>query len=798
MRWTRPLVCAPLISLLSVMVLAKPPDSRQVQPIKRIVIFEIDGLGADHLYHTMQEIDPATGKSRLPWFSRIFAENGTVFENFYTRGISLSAPSWSMLDSGHHTVIRGNVEYDRFTGQIYDYLNFFPFYLGYARKKEVDMPGVTVLSRAGIPLLVDSFRSDQRFQSFQLFQEGVRWTTLRNTLARRISSKTLFAAIETGTSPSLSGLLAEQTEAELLAHIGNPDIAYLDFFTGEIDHDAHASNAPAALLSAMKAADALAGRIWTAIEASPLAHQTLFVTVSDHGMNNVPDVHSQAFSLPDFFNSEAGGTHHVLTNRPQLSDYKIRGLDPLVQRVITSSTASFYLKNEADHYPTAWLDLDGNERAAVHLRNSDLNKIQILLQELAKQDLPPSIRKAAAWYLRDIIESHRAIWTQRLQAMTDELSALHNAIEARKQQLAAEPDRFTHAQWEQGEDKHILRLRTQYEDWQTEYAAYSNYLLHLRALLSFEPDERKPFHGRVAELVPEMMLGDSNTAWDLRHYVVGPAAFGLVLRPDGRLDEQRSFRYCDYPALLSAQRVRNNPQPALSSQPVDFMAMRLVGFVPRDAPDAVNAYWLYGSEDKQLLILTDGLGRIQVRPVCIEMPDFKTMRLASTSWKPGLPLHLFEDPDLHLPPGEDRAAWLSAWHSEREWFEAIHLCHYSNAVIGIVEELSPVGDQVLSAWPRNPVMLEYEKRRRELVQPDFDVFAADHWNFNVRNFNPGGNHGSFFRISTHSVWMMAGPGIPAQQITEPYDSLNFASTVFNLLGKKPPMPDRVIPVREPN
>ncbi|MBV9674732.1 MAG: hypothetical protein JO185_00240, partial [Acidobacteriaceae bacterium] len=105
--------------------------------VRRIVILKIDGLTGDLLYRTMREADPATGKSRLPWFSHIFAENGVVFENFYTRGISLSAPSWSMLDTGQHTVIRGNVEYDRYTGRVYDYLNFFPFYIGYARKRQI-------------------------------------------------------------------------------------------------------------------------------------------------------------------------------------------------------------------------------------------------------------------------------------------------------------------------------------------------------------------------------------------------------------------------------------------------------------------------------------------------------------------------------------------------------------------------------------------------------------------------------------------------------------------------------------
>ena len=85
---------------------------------------------------------------------------------------------------------------------------------------------------------------------------------------------------------------------------------------------------------------------------------------------------------------------------------------------------------------------------------------------------------------------------------------------------------------------------------------------------------------------------------------------------------------------------------------------------------------------------------------------------------------------------------------------------YSNGVIGITEFFSPVGANVPGPPNISPVLLRYERRRRELVQPDFEIFATDHWNFNVRNFNPGGNHGSFLRISTHSVWMMEGTAYP--------------------------------------
>ena len=66
-------------------------------------------------------------------------------ENFYVRGMSLSAPSWSLLDTGRHLQIRGNVEYDRYTLRVYDYLNFLSFYFGYPISRHIDMPGVELL-----------------------------------------------------------------------------------------------------------------------------------------------------------------------------------------------------------------------------------------------------------------------------------------------------------------------------------------------------------------------------------------------------------------------------------------------------------------------------------------------------------------------------------------------------------------------------------------------------------------------------------------------------------------------------
>ncbi|MGH9800598.1 MAG: hypothetical protein ACRD82_09560, partial [Blastocatellia bacterium] len=88
---------------------------------KRVVVIKADGLSYDHIERFVAERNPATGESLLPAIKRVFYDNGTVLRNFYVRGISLSAPSWSLLDTGQHLQIKGNVEYDRFTLRTYDY-----------------------------------------------------------------------------------------------------------------------------------------------------------------------------------------------------------------------------------------------------------------------------------------------------------------------------------------------------------------------------------------------------------------------------------------------------------------------------------------------------------------------------------------------------------------------------------------------------------------------------------------------------------------------------------------------------
>lgn len=757
--------------------------------VKRVVIIKIDGLPENVLERELSRINPITHRSTLPWMDRIFMQSGTRIDNFYVRAISLSTPSWSLLDTGQHLQIHGNAEFDRYTGHVYDYMNFFPFYLGYARSHKVDMPGVEVLDDQKVPLLIDHFPYPAVFQSFELYQRGVHWKTLEDALPHHFSRGLRELLDEWTLGFELASSVQEETERDLIAKLSDPSVEYLDYFTGDFDHIAHATSDVAAQRMVLQRIDATIGRIWTAIQASPLASQTMLVTVSDHGMNTEPGVYSQGYDLLHFFNSRAGGAHHVLTNRHPLDEFKLRGLNPFVSEVVTASDESLYLKGEADDYPTAMLDLDGNERAAVYLRNSAFNMLQILAKEINRSGIDPSIRRAAIAGFFRVVDGHRSEWQATVRQISGELDALRRAIEQRRLQVASQPKKWTQQERDAGLDKAARRLAVQLDSWREQERTYSAYVRALSQLLVLEPNDFDHRKLTAENLIPRRVLGDFNSVYDLANYVAGPAPGGLILAADGSLDFARSFERVDYPPVLTGLSVRNNVQAAVGSHPVDFIAMRIpkaeFAFPAADAPTG-DPIWLYASEERQALILSRGsdLRYLPIRGLHQDAPG-GPVHFERANFAPGFPLHFFEDDNLAVPSG-DREAWLSAWHSDLDWLRAAHRTAYSDAVIALHEQFLPPLLPQHTNDADAALLARFNQRRRLLAEPDFLIFANNHWNFNVRNFNPGGNHGSFLRISTHAVLLFAGgadTGIPRHlQVEEPYDSLSLVPTILNLMG----------------
>ncbi|HEX8853560.1 MAG TPA: alkaline phosphatase family protein, partial [Pyrinomonadaceae bacterium] len=769
----------------------------------RVVIIKVDGLPQDRLEEFVRERNPRTGKSQLPWIEEIFYRKGTRLANFYVRGMSLSAPSWSLLETGQHLQIKGNVEFDRFTLHSYDYLNFIPFYLAHAGGKRVDMPGAELLDELGLPLLIDAYPYDERHMSFQLYQRGTRWTTLQRGLQNRFTSRAprdLFDEWITGFEAR--GIVMEQLERELLEKLKDPAIRYLDYYTTDFDHAAHHNRDRATHLQAMRHLDALLGRVWTAIRQTPQAADTALVLVSDHGTNTDERVYSQGFNLVKLLGTADGGGHHVITKRRLMNDYSLKGIYPLIPLITTTTDESFYLKGRSTAYPTALVDFDGNERASIHLRDSDLNLLHILFEQLRRKDLSEDVRRAANEEFFAVIERRREEWQRTLDELTAEVGALDRVIERQSALVAALPKKWTKADSDAGRDQAARRHSARLDSWMGDSRDYKEYARTLSNLLSLRRESFAPQSLRVEDFIAKGAMGERNSIGQLQNYVVGLSPHGLTLDARGRLDAGGSFARVNYFSLLAGVSVRNNVQPGVSSRPVDFVAVRVPrqqirGALAGEEMRAEEVVWLYGAPERQALILsrTDERGRLLLRylPVANLRQDAEGhITFERVGWREGVPLRMWEDARLQVPAGATREAWLNDWHTDEEWLRAAHRTEYSNAVVGLHEQLAR---HTTEATDRDApgisdderLIRRFRERQRLLVETDLLILANNHWNFDVRGFNPGGNHGSFFRVSTHSTLMLSGgerTGVPrGLAIAEPYDSLSFIPTVLALTGQ---------------
>jgi Type I phosphodiesterase / nucleotide pyrophosphatase len=747
--------------------------------VERVVVVKADGLSPALIEQYLNR--PEDPRTPVPWMAYIFAQHGVWFENFYSRGLSLSAPSWSILDTGRHLEIRGNVEYDRYTLNAFDYLNVFPAYFARGTAHQMDMAGVELLDEHHIPLLIDRFPYGAWYQNAQLLQRSVNWDSMQGALKRTFSAKSVRDVVdEWQVGWQFAASWSRENEERLVADLNNPKIQYLEFFSGGFDHVAHLTNDRVSQMHEVQLVDELVGRLWTAIRKSSLADSTGLVLVSDHGMTTGPDIISQGYNLVDWFTRRAGGAQNVLTNRHPLEEFKIKGMNIFVDKVVTPASESSYLAGTGDQYPTVMLDLDGNERASVGLRSNAFNRLHLLLDQLLRKGVTGPVRAAAVAAFFEALAVVRTDWRRDLAELKAATTDLGDRIDAQQRLLAALPKKWTPDQIAAGLQDDGDRQRRRLNVMRDDVALYTKYAATLTRLLDLTPAALDAGKLKVADLIPTSSLGPANSLWDIRHYVTDVGPDGLVLTPEGRLDWARSVRTTDYLPALAAISVRNNVQDGVGPRPIDFTALRV--------PDSDNreAIWLYRDEEHQALIrFKEGMLRYQ--PIArLEARQDGAVVFQERDWAAGFPLEIFEDPNFAVPAA-DRATWLAQWHSEEDWLRVVHRTRYSNGVIGLTEEL----------LTGSPAATPYLALRRRLRRTDLLVLAYDHWNFNARGFNPGGNHGSFFRTSTHAVLLVAGgkdTGIPQRlRVETPYDGLSFAPTILKLMGRpEPDLPGALI------
>ena len=771
-------------------------SASSAQAVKRVVIVKLDGLPAYYLDRFVKQTDPKTGKSILPWMEEIFYKNGTRVPNFYSRGMSLSGPAWGQLDTGQRLQIKGNVEFDRFTLHAYDYLNIIPFYTEYGlSKRKADMPGTEVMDQLGIPLLSDAFNYKNRYTSQQLFQRGNNWEVIASGFLKLYPGNPTDLIDEWTLGIDFLNMTINQAERDIVDKLNTrPDIDYFDYYDASFDHASHSNNDTASRLAALKKLDGVIGRIWVAIQNSSRAKETAMVVVSDHGFNSDPKVYSQGYSLIKMLGRPAGGGHHTGTKRRLMLDYSLKGLYPFVPVIKTHAEESFYLRDQSSNYPTALLDFDGNERSSIHLRNSDLNLLHILLQQMNSRGITPPVYAAAKDAFFDVVERHRAEWRRTGSELGEEMDALRRWIALQEKAVAALPKSFTADDIATGKDKEARRAAGLLDIAIREEKQYRMYAAMLANVTGLSRENFDAHRVKIEDVIAPGAMGEANTIDQLQNYIVGISRNGLILNADREINLERSFIRINYFELLRSQRVKNNVQDGISNRPVDFVAVRLpseatstdIGKVTSD-----HSIWLYGDENKQAIIQTrmDENGVASYRYQAVS--GLRQNADGSIIFKPqtvaaGFPLRYFEDPNFAVSI-DGRAAWLAGWHTEAEWMAAIHRTKYSNALIGLHEQLDRHPIPESDTTPTDGLLLRFRHRQRQLTEPDLLILANDHWNFDVRGFNPGGNHGSFFRVSTNSTLMFAGgseTSIPrGLTVEQPYDSLSFVPTILRMMAK---------------
>lgn len=760
-------------------LLAASPGAVVGSPAKkRMVVLRFDGLPPYLIDEYIDQTDPATGKPFLPWIKHIFYERGARLNRFFTRGLSVSGSSWTSLMSGQDLVIKSNVEFDRATTRVEDYLNIVRYYYDYTKKQSKwESRAVEVLDEAGIPLAADAYDQQQRYIAASMFQRGIQWGELLIPLKAKFTTQPRDLVGDFLLGFDWHEYYLGEWERKMIAKIEHSDELYIDYYNPIFDETLHGDRSRETARRVLKEVDLFIGRVYTAVLRSPLANDTVLVVVSDHGFNRDDSKYSQGFNLGRYLLTREFGAHHLLTKRYILSAYAYKTtFTPFASEATTESSQSYYLKGRKE-YVTAALDYDGNERAALLLRNADWNRLHMLWGALRQPQLGPDMRATLAGEFFDIAEAAKPVWRQELRGLDEEIAALSRKAEETRSEFERVRKKVSVPVWR--------KLKAKAENFELYANSYRRYSRALHLLLGIQRPDFDFAKMRIEDFIPPHSLGPRNTAGDL-------LAYPVALNPDG------SFLTIDYPELLASQKVRNNVQPGISPQPVDFMAHRIPyaeisGSLKAAGLDiAQDVVWLYGDRQHQAFLLLelspDGTRRLRYVPVRnVHSPKAGQVAFEVANFEEGFPLHLWEDSSFVV--NGSRLQFLENFHTEAEWRQALASTRYALSVTGLyalLERPDRYYETFKTQSEDDRLVERFYNRSRNHTEPDLHILASDGWNFDVKGFNPGGNHGSLFQKSLRSTLMFWGGDhiniARGKAVDEPYDTLSFLPTLFEAAG----------------
>ena len=807
----------------------------------RLVLIKVDGLPPDllaalsvpeqedywqrlhyapDLRRALRFYQEETGRSIvLPNIRHYFFEDGVYVENVFSETLTLSPCSWALIDTGQPSVIKGHATFSRDTCHLRYHLDGVRDTLDAIRRGDSRTAALWNLDQIGMSLMSDGFDPDRVWSGPQIYrrtgnkalllESGKQWLHNNETgvpgIARSHLSRLVTGIDYTEFAQEMSGIMTARKilQKDLL---GQERYDYLSPILTLIDHQQHVDPHPANLIHWSVKLDREVGRIFEAVERSSRKSKTIVAMVSDHGSEIQPGRTAFSFPITRAFRRPLFGGHTVKTllaeNAWNAISVPVLGLD--YPRLYESPDSPYGESAGGEKgYPTCFIDNFGNGRAAVNLRNDDLNRLHLILLEI-KRSKPDSER----WHqLKSMFRQNLERTRRWLEPDLALFKDYHDGAQNLAFNLLSKTDRDAlDVAWRLQEEierdvpqiaalELLLRLQFGNDD--------------LEGGLEFERMARSDFE--ISSLVPKGFLGYPNQVHQLSRYTLG-------LDEDlkwvtSTVDKKGRRLPMNYYQILSNYEASNAPVNG-DYNPYDLIVTRIpIRHVAEALQDIAgirvsqrglhNVVWVKSTaqqrHDKggEALIVEDANRRIQYVPVAgLEQVHDLSFRFSLSSGTD--PLGLLARRGVKTPDHISRLDWVRQFHSREDWLAATYQTEYGTAVCMLLD----ITDNPTEAFIDSPEFQGYLthfsspglkarylrglKRKYANQQPDFLVWADELWNFNSHSRTAGGSHSGLRPIVTRTAFLVWGgentdvaSGVTVSQVGT---TLDLVPTLFQALG----------------
>ncbi len=724
----------------------------------RLILIKVDGLSPLVLNSAVDPADPST--DRLPHpelFRDAHSQLRSVLKRdklapnieayFYRRGVRtpmycatlpLSAPSWAVIDTGRPSIVKSNSAFNRFTGDLTSYLDQLREAMSVTLKGARRTSALWQLDLLDIPILSDYFAEGRAWTSIQfLYRE--RPTDQLASLGKHLitggeKSKNPLRLVWRHLAESAYGADYPEKNDRVLASLagrkvletdldGKERYDFLSVLFSSVDHQFHVDPHYENILSWLIRVDDWIGEILAAVEQSERRDSTLVVLLSDHGLDFDPVQLNYSFPINRWLREAQFGGHSVLA--PVVEDTEhaltvpVRGVD--FTRIYESQESPFgpAVPYGEKGFATAFTDNTGNPRFDAYLRNSDLNRLHLLMLEVLRCRKRPelldrifpefitTLAEVQGWLRKEIQQSLRA--AEGLQEISKKRSGDTDAV----RRLAAD---------------------------RAAYRRTANALERLSAI-PVDKNAWLKWLGRgfrVADFIPKGYFGPNNSLQQLQGYVTG-----WETSPKERWKGPTAFRKIDYTKLFRTVEAAS-ANASGNSRPFHFFSAAVpVALLAVEADRPLRqAIWLV-FPSAEALILESTEGEILYRPL-------RSLEFVGRSIR----LTPLADPSRD-PFGYSHLA--GCWMSPRSWASESTRDHEWQLAPIILAELFRDNHRLARSSAGGGGNEEFAREFHFVQQkPDFRVWTFRGWNVNSNSHTPGGSHGNFTELDVRTIFAVWG------------------------------------------